>query len=130
MDFFFNHIMLVAESVFVGIYCLLLYLIIVPVNYYTWFVLGFIKHYLSYQVGIQDEYCRHSYACGLRNVHASDRYLILDSLLEGVVFMIIGIIVNNTDDKLVSVATLGMTTHLLFEFIGAHHYFCQTRCSN
>jgi hypothetical protein len=115
------------ESVFVGIYCVILYLILNPKSPYEWFVLGFIKHYAGYYIKIHDYYCKYSFTNGIPNraLLAKDEFLVSDSIWEGVIFALIGPVVGK---DFAHVFVLGFMLHLVSEFIGIHKWFIKDRC--
>ena len=95
---------IIFESLFVGLYCSFLYIIISNFNlnlnkYCFLFLFGFLKHYLSYYFGIHDYYCNNGYACSkcMCNSNSNNskkisdtKYLLFDSILEGFLFIIVG----------------------------------------
>lgn len=135
------------ETFFVGFYCsALAFLLLLGMNISLlfFFVLGFAKHYLAYFLGIHDVYCNQGRACIQRNstnkqkYKATNKHLFLESILEGIWFLIIGGLFmmfvgekkhkKNTLLFFVFLFLAGGFTHLLAEFVGIHDYFCQQKC--
>ncbi len=126
--------LLIYESIFVGVYCLCLYIILgtffTKFNYYTWFIFGFIKHFLSYWIGIQDYYCVNGNACKQYLYKYADNYnLGFDSIMEGFLFIIVGyIFIPLFKNKYLAVFLAGVFLHLFMEMINVHKIFCKKRC--
>lgn len=124
--------LLILEALFVGFYCLLLYTIISPVlsHYRLWFIIGFIKHFMAFYIGLHDYYCNNGDACHDKgNKKALDTYIILDSVLEGIFFIIIGSsFIPLFTNKYVATFFAGFVIHILAELSGLHKYFCKYRC--
>ena len=134
---------IVYESVFVGLYCLILYIILKNLNinlnininlYYFLFIFGFLKHFLSYYFGIHDYYCNNGYACNNCNNSkkvSQAKYLLLDSILEGLVFIIVGYyILKYFANKYLGFFIVGVFLHLFAELFFLHNFFCKYRCSD
>jgi hypothetical protein len=130
---------LILESIFVGLYSAILFNIlffVIKNEYILLFTLGFLKHYLSYYVGIQTFFCNHGYACK-KISHSNNTYtatnnnLFIESLLEGLWFLTIGSIVFSFIGKVkpfIAMFFIGFFTHLLCEKIKIHKYFCRHNC--
>jgi len=126
---------IIYESLFVGLYCLILYIIFKNLNinlniYYFLFIFGFFKHYLSYYLGIHDYYCNNGYACKNKSKKIADtKYLISDSILEGILFIIIGYyILYCFANRYLGFFIIGIFLHLFAELFFIHNYFCKYRC--
>jgi hypothetical protein len=130
---------IIFESLFVGLYCLFLYIIFGNINlnlnkYYFLFILGFFKHYLSYYFGIHDYYCNNGIACNNYNCNNSKKisdtkYLLFDSILEGFLFIIVGhYILNCFANKYLGFFVIGVFLHLFAELFYIHDFFCKYRC--
>jgi hypothetical protein len=130
---------IIFESLFVGLYCLFLYTILGNLNlnlnkYYFLFIFGFLKHYLSYYFGIHDYYCSNGYACDNCNYDNSNKisdtkYLLSDSILEGFLFIVVGhYILNCFANKYLGFFVIGVFLHLFAELFFIHTYFCKHRC--
>lgn len=124
----------ILESLFVGLYCLILYNILknikINTNYFL-FIFGFLKHYLSYYFGIHDYYCNNGYACkNNKSLKKSNtKYLLFDSILEGILFIIVGnYIINYFKNKNLGFFVMGVLLHLFAELFFVHTYFCKNRC--
>ena len=123
----------VYESLFVGLYSCILYLLI-PINdtRLTLFVVGFFKHYLGNWLGIQDYYCNNGYSCKAdrpSKYTVTQSALVLESVAEGVLFLILGTaLLMLNKNMIVTYFLIGALLHLLFEFSGAHQKICAYRC--
>jgi hypothetical protein len=145
-----------CESVLVGLYSSFIYFLVsgLRCNFaYLLFITGFLKHMLGYYTGIHDYYCNNGYACkkatkcgttkcgatkcettkcgatkcGFKR--ATGCNIILESVLEGVVFVIVGSLFSRVvSDKLCDVFLVGVFLHVVSEIIGLHNYFCRERC--
>ena len=131
--------LLFLEALFVGLYSAILFNIlffVIKNEYALLFTLGFLKHYLSYYVGIQTFFCNHGYACKKLS-HSNNTYiatnnnLFIESLLEALWFLTIGSIVFSSIGKVkpfIAMFFIGFFTHLLCEKIKIHKYFCRHNC--
>ena len=142
---------LIVEAVLVGIYSSVLFLILftfISNKYILLFVLGFLKHFLSYYLTFQTFYCNNSFACNKvlhksgnsysdttnKNITyaASNSNLFIESILEGVWFLIIGssifYAVNKKIRPSVIIFLIGVATHLLTDFLNIHEFFCKHNC--
>jgi hypothetical protein len=127
--------LIIYESLFVGLYCLFLYIILKNLNlnlYYFLFIFGFLKHFLSYYFGIHDYYCNNGYACNNCNNSkkiSDTKYLLFDSILEGFLFIVVGhYILNCFANKYLGFFVIGLFLHLSAELFFIHMYFCKYRC--
>ena len=125
--------MYLFESFFVGLYCVALYSIgsIYPIHYILLlFITGFVKHYLGYFI-LHDYYCKYGEACAqLYNERTENKYILVESLLEGVIFVIIGFILFKwVSNRIYAIFILGFILHAINEMIGLHTYFCENRCN-
>lgn len=122
---------LLLESLFVGVYSLIIYLFIVSCFNTSNFILllfitGFIKHFLGHYVRIQEYYCNTIVTHCKAKVGIE---LILESILEGIAFVIIGLLLNLfIEDWYILMFLLGFLLHIITEFTGFHTYFCNYRC--
>jgi len=126
---------IIFEALFVGLYCLFLYIILgnLKLNlYYFLFIFGFLKHFLSYYFGIHDYYCNNGYACNNcnnSNKISDIKYLLFDSILEGFLFIIVGYyILNCFANKYLGFFVIGVFLHLFAELFYIHKFFCKYRC--
>jgi len=120
---------LFIESIFVGIYCYIIYntinIFTIKNIYYKIFIIGFIKHFLGYYLGLHNYYC--SYDCNNSNSIAISNYLITDSIGEGFLFLFLYTLIKFNKNNIIFV---GIFIHLLFEILGFHKLFCKYRCIN
>ncbi len=133
------------ESIIVGIYCCVIYiiinkLIIKQLNnlYLILFLSGLIKHLFGYLLNIHTLYCNYGFACNnFKNPIKKHAFyssnLILESLIEGLLFLSLGFIIISIDkniNKLLLVFIIGILLHIISEKIGIHHLFCKLRCKS
>jgi hypothetical protein len=134
------------ESIFVGIYCLILFSLL---NYFHFdfynllFILGFSKHFLGYILGLHSLYCYNGASCrgmnhrdeikcpGYERTFIKGGYKFLESILEGVVFLFLGFFLqkNGVKNKYIMIFFIGVFLHLVSDLIGLHTYFCMN-CRN
>jgi len=118
---------LIAESIFVGIYCVFLFTILSYAKIHTvslfFFILGFFKHFLGFFLGLQSVYC---------NCTILPNYSILfgESILEGFAFLILYQIFHRLFPKIWVAFTIGFILHILAEIFGLHKWFCEKSCHN
>jgi hypothetical protein len=119
---------LIEEQLVVGVYTSLMYLACKPfVSGYltTLFVCGFLKHFVGYVSGLQSLYCKVKGREGLRPI--STPLIVLESLLEGCVFVALGFLLKSMGIKN-GVYVIAFTGHILAEVTGFHDLFIQCRC--
>lgn len=117
---------LIAQSIFVGIYCVFLFTILSYAKIessYIFFVLGFFKHFLGFFLGLHAVFC---------NCTILPKYAILfgESILEGVAFLILYQIFHRLFPKIWVAFIIGFILHILAEIFGLHKWFCEKRCHN
>jgi len=132
------------ESLFVGIYTVLIFLFISysPIDnvYMRLFSIGFVKHFLGHYLNLDTYYCNFGDACvsdksfsnvfGLVKKKAVTVNLVLESVGEGVLFLILGsILLSVIKNRFLLYFSIGFILHTGFELIGVHKKFCQDRCS-
>lgn len=123
-----------VESILVGIYTSIVYLMVKPFIKNTlllFFTIGFLKHFLAYFIGIHTYYCNNGYACGSENdtIRVSQTtflQLFMESIIEGFLFMFLYKVLG--DDRIIVAFLTGVILHLAFEMIGLHKLFCKERC--
>lgn len=138
----------VAESIVVGVYSLLIY-ILVDFKFNSTikiFIVGFIKHLLGYVLNIHTYYCNYGYAClkyqkqvsiPLRKnnnitTHSKVAKISLITLLrecafEGCLFVFCNLLLSKIKNNYIRIFILGVLLHIIFEFLQLHVYFCK-RC--
>lgn len=125
------------EAVLVGIYTSFIYLFFSPFikNFYLLLlVVGFFKHFLGSSFQLHTWYCNNGEACLKvlnqdQNYEANTIYLIRDSLLDSLLFLVVGVILS---DKLTNINlyfTIGLILHIISEKLLVHTYFCKTTCN-
>ena len=117
---------LIAQSIFVGIYCVFLFTILSYAKLessYLFFVLGFFKHFLGFFLGLHAVFC---------NCSILPNYAILfgESILEGVAFLILYHIFHRLFSKIWIAFTIGFILHILAEIFKLHKWFCEKSCHN
>jgi len=123
--------MLLIENTIVGITILFVYLctLSLGINNQNQILLitGFCKHLLGYFSGLQDIYCNVHKQGSRNNVYFCD--LLLESLLEGFVFVMYGILLARIipNEQLIPIV-IAFTIHLVAEFTGVHQFFIKTHC--
>lgn len=91
------------------------------------FVIGFLKHLISYLIGIQDYYCKinknHTY-------HSKPTNIIMECLFEGLFFVFIGLLISaiGIKNKYLLLLILGVFIHIFAEFYGIHSLFLIYNC--
>jgi hypothetical protein len=122
---------LLVESLFVGVYtCVITFFVsfVVSSNFtLLLFVSGFLKHFLGYYLKIQDYYCG-TCVKGSKS-HTTKQILFGESILEGGVFIILGLLLKVfIGNRWLLMFLLGFLLHVIAEFVGVHKYFCKNRC--
>jgi hypothetical protein len=121
---------LLIEQIIVGIYTSIIYILLKPfgLEYFTLLFLdGFIKHLLGYYIGIQDIYCNKYKPGTISSV--SIRELIIESICEGLLFIILGFILMNLGlNKHIVPYIIAFSVHIIVHYIGIHYLFIENRC--
>jgi hypothetical protein len=61
--------------------------------------------------------------------HTTKQILFGESILEGGVFIILGLLLKVfIENRVVLMFLLGFLLHMIAEFAGVHKYFCKNRC--
>ena len=124
--------MYIYESVCIGLYVLILYkflrLFQIKNIYVFLFVLGVLKHYISYLLNIHTYYCKYGNACKKYMLNEKKKdYIIVESIGEGILFIIVGQLIFYMNKEL-AMFLIGFSLHFLFEIFGIHDAFCLNRC--
>ena len=113
------------QSIFVGIYGVMIYIPLskfINNKYILLFILGWIKHFFGFVFGLHSTFCN----CPIQSNY---NVLFIESILEGGLFVIMGTIYSMINlEKLVQIFMIGLTLHLLFEIVGIHKLFCNSKC--
>ena len=114
--------MLIFECIFVGLYTFILgFIFNFRINIPILFIIGFLKHFFGYYLGFHDYICN--------PLIAIKTHLIYDSILEGILFIITGLLLNLIiKNKYIFYFIIGFILHLLFELLGLHKIFKKIRC--
>ena len=123
----------IIESVLVGIYACFMYLLFSPFikNFYVLLlVCGFFKHFLGSSVGLHSWYCNNGEACLKvlsqdQKYEANTLYLIRESIYEGLIFLIVGTLLNLLVTNKIY---LFMIVHIMGEYFNVHKFFCKRTC--
>ena len=133
------------EALCVGIYCIFLYIIFYFINLYLnlpsymfLFIFGFIKHFIGYYLGLHQKMCNfinsnHNNYNNYNNIiQINIKILIIECILEGLLFLIIGLITNFEINMLgiYKIFIIGFCIYIFFEIIGLHKWFCSSHFSN
>lgn len=126
----------IFESVLVGLYTCLIYMIFSPFIknlYLLLLVVGFFKHFLGSGFGIHTWYCNNGEACLKvlsqdQNYSANTLYLIRESIYESLMFLFLGVILNYKLTNLYLFFSIGVILHIISEKLGIHKTFCKKTC--
>ena len=127
------------EALFVGIYTSIVYLCITMFSispYNLLFIVGFFKHLFGYLLNLHTYYCNYGDACANsiypRTSNITFLELFIESLLEGVTFMILGGILYRFSilrkNTIFTFFIIGFSLHIICELLGIHKQFCKKRC--
>lgn len=128
----------IIESIFVGIYTGLIYLLFSPFikNFYSLLlVCGFCKHFLGSSFGLWTWYCNNGEACLKvlsqdQYYEANTLYLIRESVYEGLIFLLVGLTLSFIIPKgIYMFLIIGIILHIVSEHIGIHKSFCRKTCN-
>ena len=117
---------ILLESLFVGIYSMLLSIIVIQLFNFPLvlniFIIGFLKHYISGIIGLQQYYC----SCDKFDLD----YLILESIGEGFLFLITYFILSKLVGQkgYTTFFMIGILLHITFQQLNVHSLFCKTHC--
>lgn len=127
----------IFESFFVGIYCCILYEILVNfiTDYHTLlFILGFFKHFMGYEAGLHGLFCKFGYACQrvenskIKTALLNTPQILIESIAEGFIFLLVGYLLSLlSKDRLLCIFFIGIVLHISAEIIGLHKKVCH-RC--
>ena len=147
----------IIESLLVGTYTWLIYMlfsVFIKNLYVLLLVVGFFKHFLGSSLQIHSWYCNNGKACIKvlsqdQNYEANTVYLIRDSLLEAIAFLVVGFILSFQkttfsepflfrtfpfSQKSIELTnsilffSIGVILHIAAENLLVHKYFCKTTC--
>lgn len=124
-----SKVIILIELIFVGFYSLLLSIIILKFFNYSMllnsFMIGFLKHFISGIIGLQQYYCSGYIKCDKFTL----KNLFLESIGEGILFLILYIIFSKfLNNNFIIFFIIGIFLHLLFESLTIHSFFCKTHC--
>ena len=128
-------IKLLSEAFTIGILSLIIF---VFVNYLPFnlivklFLVGFIKHYFSYLIGIQRFYCN-LYLSKNRNdkykYEVKTKSILIESLFEGLIYTYLGLLLSKAfSNCYLIIFTLGFCLHIISDFYGIHTLFLRNNC--
>jgi len=119
---------LIIEALFIGLYTSLFSIIPIIGNIYIYlFIIGFLKHLFGYYIGFHNYYCINN-----NRKKAIDKYIIKDSLFEGLCFIILGNLIFKlfNFNKIISLFLIGFSFHIIADIIKLHSIFIKFRCDN
>lgn len=129
-------IILFVESNLVGLFAVTLSYILYSFffslknDFIFFFIVGFLKHYLGYIIGLQTWYCEERNKRTKTSVATSvaKSPSLLENIQEGIAFVVISFIIRKflkiKDIYFIAFLT-GFILHLLAEFSGIHTIFCK-----
>ena len=142
----------IIESVFVGIYSVIIYLIIqifFSNAYIQFFITGFLKHFLGYYLGLHKWYCNYGYACkninndniNNDNINKNNKFfditnkpinnLTKESIIEGFLFLLVGTMITHFINSPIYIYfIIGFLLHIIFELLNIHIKYCINNCLN
>jgi hypothetical protein len=123
------------EALFVGSYSAILGFLVSGVRIvhqlprmFQYFLVGFLKHFFAYWLGIHTLYCQFGVACDGKNVLiARKRGFVIDSLFEGFFFGLMSFLFMPFS-LTTGCAMIGILLHLSFEIFGMHKKWCLANC--
>ena len=126
----------IFEALLVGIYTCIVYLFFsqfIKNFYILLLVVGFFKHFLGSIIGIHTWYCNNGDACVKslsqgKIYSASTVYLIRDSFIEAIAFVIMGLIFRPIIGNIYLFFAIGTILHILAENLSIHKQFCINYC--
>lgn len=103
------------------------------------FVLGFLKHFMGYYLGLHTYYCKNPDSTGyLQNKTTSIQCidsipftskLFMASIFEGLLFIGMGWlffdVLRASNHPALSIFFIGVLLHIFSDIVGGHRYFCQ-----
>ncbi len=128
---------LIFEAIFIGFFCLFIYksieiLISFPINIYLeLFIIGFLKHFIGYLIGIQGLYCNLlKDSNDLNKYEIKSNYIIYECIMEGLIFIYFGYLLKfiKIDNKLIYYFILGFILHIFSDYFGIHKLFFIYNC--
>jgi hypothetical protein len=127
----------IIESILIGIYTSIIYLIFSPFikNFYLLLlVCGFSKHFLGSSFSLWTWYCNNGEACIKslsqdQQYNAKTTYLIRESIYESFLFLIVGTLLHLlVQNNIYLFLIMGIILHILGEHSGIHRSFCEKTC--
>ena len=120
----------IFEAILVGIYTSFIYLVFSPFikNFYLLLlVVGFFKHFLGSSFQLHTWYCNNGEACLKvlsqdQNYEANTIHLIRDSLLDSLLFLVLGFILSHKLTNINLYFTIGLILHIISEKFLVHTY--------
>jgi len=117
---------IISEAFLVGLYsCILFFLLQTQISnvYILLFTLGFLKHFLSYFIGI------HNYYCNKKNKTATFKPVFVQSILEGLFYLTsIFVLPTSLNLKLMYIFTMSTMTYIITEKSGINKYVYSKNC--
>ncbi len=118
--------MLLIESIFIGIYCLIILKIFIILDIKNIiFYFGFIKHFSGYIFGLHSFYCKYK-----QNKNLNNKNIIIESLLENIWFYTFYILIYKLfNNEYYTFFIIGFITHIIAEITGIHKEFLKNNCN-
>ena len=133
------------EAFLVGIYSVIIYFLVsffISSFTLSLLIVGFLKHYLGYYIGIHTLYCKYGEKCmqihnNNTNYISNNNYIRYFSFMELLFYLILGYIIsifffwiNNPIIKnIIIFFFIGFTIHILSEKYFIHNIFCSVNCN-
>jgi len=130
----YNYSVIFAESIIIGFYSLFISLVIINIFksqniLLCTFIIGFIKHFIGGISGLHKIYCSQYLNVKCNKYHINIKNLVLESILEGILFVILRIILTKLkSNEYTKFFMIGLLLHIIFEIMGIHKIFCKKIC--
>ncbi len=124
---------LFIEAIFIGIFSLLLSIPFLFL-FKDYFIIqlgfvGFIKHFLSYFIGIQDYYC--NLYLKSNNYKSISSNIIFECLFEAIIYIYFGLLLSKIIyNKFILFFFLGFIIHIFADYFGIHSLFLLYNCKS
>jgi len=114
------------ESILVGLFSMGIYVCFQSIHSFPvlLFVVGMIKHYMGYWLGLQQFFCEQH--TGFSQVSPPPMY---EVIAEGIAFVLVGSLLSMViRTRWILFGMIGISLHLISEVVGIHAYFLK-RCT-
>ena len=126
-----NYSIIFSESIIIWFYSLFISLLVLYVFksqniLFSTFIIGFIKHFIGGIYGLHKIYCSQYLHENCDHNRYSIKKLILESTLEGILFVIFIILLTKVkSNEYTNFFVIGLLLHIIFEILGIHEIFCK-----